>query len=49
VRYLDQGVLRSGEPYLVMEWLSGETLHERLTREGPLSVGESIALAKRTA
>jgi tetratricopeptide (TPR) repeat protein len=49
VRYLDQGVLRSGEPYLVMEWLSGETLHERIAREGPLSVDESIGLAKRTA
>src|SRR5262249_55089402 len=47
VRYLAHGVTTQGERYLVMEWLEGETLEQRLTRR-PLSIAGSVALALRT-
>ncbi|HXI13723.1 MAG TPA: protein kinase [Thermoanaerobaculia bacterium] len=31
-----------GEAYLVMEFIDGETLADRITRHGPLSVGDSL-------
>jgi tetratricopeptide (TPR) repeat protein len=48
VRYVAHGATEDGDPYLVMEWLEGETLSERLQRSG-LGVAESIALARRIA
>jgi tetratricopeptide (TPR) repeat protein len=48
VRYIAHGETTSGEPYLAMEWLDGEDLSERLTREG-LTVGDSIELVRRAA
>src|ERR1041384_4865255 len=48
VRYIDSGVTTEGEPYLVMEWLSGETLSPRLQRT-QLTVGEALALCRRAA
>ncbi len=44
VRYVAHGTTASGEPYLAMEWLTGETLSARLKRAG-LSVADGIALA----
>ena len=48
VGYLGHGELESGEPYIVMEWLSGEGLDTRITRER-LNVDETLALADRIA
>src|SRR5215831_7776719 len=48
VRYLDSGETAEGEPFLVMEWLAGETLEARLDRE-ELSMAESVALARGAA
>jgi serine/threonine protein kinase len=41
VRILDVDVLPSGSPYMVMEYLEGETLHVAIHTRGPLSVGET--------
>jgi tetratricopeptide (TPR) repeat protein len=46
VRYVAHGVSEAREPFIVMEWLEGEDLAERLSR-GALGVEEAIALAKR--
>ena len=35
----------SGEPYLILELLEGETLARRLTREGTMSVGDALHVA----
>jgi predicted ATPase len=44
VRYVGHGILEDGEPFLVMEWLEGETLDERIHRKG-LTLLETLALA----
>lgn len=44
VRYVDHGVTDHGDPYIAMEWLSGETLEERLLR-GPLTAVAAAHLA----
>ncbi len=46
VRYVGQGVTAEGAPYLAMEWVDGETLHERMQRQ-PLSVLETVELGGR--
>ena len=46
VRYLSHGRTRRGEHYLVMEWLDGKTLEDRL-QDGPLSLAETFNLARR--
>jgi eukaryotic-like serine/threonine-protein kinase len=48
VRYIAHGVEPSGIRYLVMEWLDGCDLAERLVR-GPLGVATAIALVRRAA
>ncbi len=47
VRYIDHGNA-DGLDYLAMEWLEGETLRARLTRE-PLSVDDALTLGARVA
>ncbi|MDI1479876.1 serine/threonine-protein kinase [Polyangium sp. y55x31] len=49
VRYLDHGTTEAGEPFLVMEWLDGVTLAERLAEPAPLTISESITIATRVA
>jgi serine/threonine protein kinase len=46
VRYVDHGITAHGESYIAMEWLSGETLEERLMR-GPLSAPAVARLGRR--
>ncbi len=48
VRYIAGGATASGGPYLVMEWLEGEPLSERLKRL-QLTVSESLTLGLRVA
>ncbi len=48
VRYIAHGTTPAGDPFLVMEWLEGEDLRQRLSREG-LTVTESLELARRVA
>lgn len=47
VRYVTHGIY-DDEPYLVMEWLEGESLDRRLSRER-LTIDESVDLARRLA
>src|SRR6185503_16082868 len=48
VRYIAHGATAAGRPYLVMEWLEGEDLAERLAR-APLRLEETQALSARVA
>jgi serine/threonine protein kinase len=42
VRILDADVLEQGSPYIVMEYLEGETLHAATHLRGPLPIGEAV-------
>ncbi|WP_438031760.1 protein kinase domain-containing protein [Sorangium sp. So ce204] len=48
VRYATHGMAPTGELYLAMEWLSGESLSDRLARQ-ELRIDESIALVRTVA
>jgi hypothetical protein len=48
VRYISHGTTPSGELFLVMEWLDGETLKARLQR-GPLAPSDAVLVATRVA
>jgi serine/threonine-protein kinase len=43
-RVTDVGRFEDGAPFMVMEFLEGEDLAERLEREGALPIGEAISL-----
>ncbi|MDB4941044.1 MAG: hypothetical protein JWP97_578 [Labilithrix sp.] len=49
VRIYDHGIDSAGLPYLVMEYLSGESLSERIQRLGPLSSEDVAAVGEQTA
>ncbi len=40
----DYGVLSNGQPFLIMEYLRGETLEQLISREGRLPVKRTVAL-----
>ena len=42
VRILDVDFLEDGSPYMVMEYLEGETLHHTIHTRGPLAVEEAV-------
>lgn len=44
---LDLGTLPSGDRYMVLEFLDGETVSERITRRGTLTAGEVAPLIKQ--
>src|SRR3712207_2402518 len=48
VRYVAHGRTADGSAYLVMDWLEGELLSERIQR-GPLSVEQSLGVAGQIA
>ena len=49
VQTFDQGGMRDGTPYIVMEFLEGEELSERLVREGQLPLPEVVRIIAQTA
>ncbi|HSY38573.1 MAG TPA: serine/threonine-protein kinase [Polyangia bacterium] len=46
---IDVGRMPSGIPYLMMEFLEGESLAQRIARERPLDVAVAVSFAKQTA
>ena len=48
VAYVAHGTTESGEPYLAMEWLEGESLSRRLER-GPMSLEDVLVLGRAVA
>ncbi|HYQ04528.1 MAG TPA: serine/threonine-protein kinase [Polyangiaceae bacterium] len=49
VQILDFDTTEQGDPYIVMELLKGESLSERLERDGCLSIEESARIAHQAA
>jgi serine/threonine protein kinase len=49
VHVIDFGISASGEPFIVMEYLEGEDLEERLQRTGPQDLSTVIHLTRQIA
>lgn len=49
VRVYDHGLTEAGAPYLVMEYLSGESLDARIGRLGPMTPPEVVAMVEQAA
>ncbi len=48
IRYIAHGVLEGGAPFLVMQWVTGEDLGQRLERQS-VTLEESLAIGGRVA
>ena len=48
VRYIAHGMTAEHEHYIAMEWLEGETLHDRLVR-GRIAIDEALGLGRAIA
>ncbi len=48
VSYVAHGMIGNGQPYLVMEWLQGEELAQRMHRS-PMTPQESLSLIRHVA
>jgi serine/threonine protein kinase len=48
VRYVAHGILDDGAPYLVMDWIDGQLLDQRMDEPG-LTVAETVAVGRRVA
>jgi len=46
---IDVGLLPSGIPYLMMEFLEGESLSKRIERQRPMPIAEAVDVAAQTA
>jgi len=46
-RVLDVGNFANGKPFIVMEWLSGEDLADRLIYDGKIAPDESVAIVRQ--
>jgi serine/threonine protein kinase len=49
VRVSGHGRCEDGRAFIIMEYLEGESLRERLQREGPLSVAAAVDIARQVA
>jgi eukaryotic-like serine/threonine-protein kinase len=49
VQMLDAGALPSGEPYVFMELLAGESLRQSLARRGRLPIAEAVDIVSQAA
>lgn len=46
VQVHDNGELEDGTPYMVMDFLEGESLHDRIDRDGSLPVEEAVRIVR---
>jgi eukaryotic-like serine/threonine-protein kinase len=49
IQLLDFGTTPGGQPYLVMEYLQGEDLEQRLSREGRLPLATTVEIVRQIA
>jgi serine/threonine-protein kinase len=49
VEILDFGQLHTGQPYIIMEWLEGETLGQRVEAQGPPPLARLLHLTRQVA
>jgi len=49
VRFFDHGFTKDRTPYIVMELLKGQSLHEYVEERGPLTVAETAELLRQVA